>query len=152
MSDKPETKGDAPKSWGKFGRRFVVRLSYAKPEMKALMDEYDRRSQLIGAEDKAFLRECMLVGFKALCGEKSNGITAHQNKSNYEYTDGGKLRESNGSQAASDDESRRPVAEASAQEKAPESPRQPVETAPASDQPAIKASSLLGGLMQHGGG
>lgn len=56
-------KGD---SWDRWGRKVSLRFSVKRPEESQVMDEYDRRSKLIGKEDKEFLKACLLAGYAVL--------------------------------------------------------------------------------------
>lgn len=59
----PRKVGD---SWERFGRRFILRLSFKRPEEKAVMEEFDRRSALVGKPDKEFLKRCLVFGYEVL--------------------------------------------------------------------------------------
>ncbi|KAG0189380.1 hypothetical protein DFQ28_003506 [Apophysomyces sp. BC1034] len=84
-------------NWGRYGRRFLLRLSLKRPEEVAVMDEYDRRSYLLGKDDKEFLKACLIAGYKVLSGkeifyddielsdnESNNTKKEHQNRSRNE--------------------------------------------------------------------
>lgn len=46
------------KSWERYGRRFLLRLSFKRPAELAVMDEFDRRSAELGKPDKEYLKLC----------------------------------------------------------------------------------------------
>jgi len=78
---KEKTEG---KTWERFGRRFVLRLSLKREIEKSLLDEYDRRSAILGKEDKPFLRDCLIAGYQILInkGIDSVSIALSNNESN----------------------------------------------------------------------
>jgi len=123
-------------SWERFGRRFNLRLSLKRPEEKALMDEYDRRSELLGKDDKEFLKNCLVVGFRILVNEGvfNNNVALSSNESN----NTGKQQPDHTSTNVSDDA-------ASATLAASVTSPVPAEAAA----PAVPAKSVLGGLMRH---
>ena len=71
-------------TWDRFGRRFVVRLSLKRPEEKAILDEYDRRTELLGRKDMDYLKACLVVGHKILSnkGFDAQDIALSTNESN----------------------------------------------------------------------
>jgi len=123
-------------SWERFGRRFNLRLSLKRPEEKALMDEYDRRSELLGKDDKEFLKNCLVAGFRILVNEgiSNNHIALSSNESN---NTGKQQTVAASANVSSDAEPVRLTAPVSA-------PVQAEATAP-----AVPAKSVLGGLMRH---
>lgn len=130
------------KSWERFGRRFVLRLSLKRPEEAAVMGEYDRRSELLGKDDKEFLKSCLIVGYKILSAQASG--TQHLALSN---------NESNNTQKEHDgvlaNESR---VEQVSQPRAAGAVTEPsrAEAGDAQVSKAVPARAFLGGLMKHG--
>lgn len=123
-------------TWERYGRRFNIRLSLKRTEEKALMDEYDRRSELLGKDDKEFLKSCLVAGFRLLANEgvSNNHVALSSNESNNTVKQhlvhatpnaGGDA----GAAVAAVAPVAAPVVEAAA--------------------PAVPAKSVLGGLMQH---
>ena len=123
-------------TWERYGRRFNIRLSLKRADEKALMDEYDRRSELLGKDDKEFLKSCLVAGFRILSSEgvSNNHVALSSNESNNTVKQhlvhatshvGGNA----GAAVAPDVPVAVPVTEASA--------------------PVVPAKSVLGGLMQH---
>jgi hypothetical protein len=72
------------KTWERFGRRFHIRLSLKRPAEVELMDEYDRRSEILGKEDKEFLKDCLVAGFRVLTnkGNSNNHVDLSSNEIN----------------------------------------------------------------------
>lgn len=139
---------DIGKSWERFGRRFILRLSLKKPEEVAVMKEYDRRSELLGKEDKEFLKACLIAGYKVLAnkGFVSDPIALSTNESNNTQKEHAAIVPPNESHAE------KVTAVAAVQ------PAQSV-AMPATDEPPIASSNegsgvsargILGGLMKHG--
>ncbi len=130
------------KSWARYGRRFVLRLSFKRPEEVAVMDEYDRRSKLLGKDDKEFLKDCLVVGCRLLLNKdiSINTIALSTNESNNtqkEHYASVLPNESNstGSTARSGTDQ-----ETSGREK---------KTGSKSVDLAVPAKSVLGNLMKH---
>lgn len=139
---------DIGKSWERFGRRFILRLSLKKPEEVAVMNEYDRRSELLGKEDKEFLKACLIAGYKVLAnkGIAIDPIALSTNESNNTQKE----------QAASTSPN-----ESHAEKVTVVAAVTPVHSAamPATDEPPVASSNegsgvaakrILGGLMKHG--
>lgn len=61
-------------SWSRYGRRFHLRLSYKRPMEEAVMSEYDRRSLLLGKDDKEFLKMCLVVGYQVIAAQSNNAL------------------------------------------------------------------------------
>ncbi|CAJ4321039.1 Uncharacterised protein [Burkholderia pseudomallei] len=61
-------------SWSRYGRRFHLRLSYKRPMEEAVMSEYDRRSRLLGKDDKEFLKMCLVVGYQVIAAQGNNAL------------------------------------------------------------------------------
>jgi hypothetical protein len=76
-------------SWERFGRRFELRLSLKNQDEKDVMDEYDRRSLLLGKNDKEFMKSCLIAGFKILykTGNDSSSVALSNNESNNTQTE-----------------------------------------------------------------
>jgi len=123
-------------SWERFGRRFNLRLSLKRPEEKALMDEYDRRSELLGKDDKEFLKNCLVAGFRILVNEGilNNHVASYSNESNNTVK---QQTVAASAKVSSDVEPVRLAAPVSA----------PVQVEAAA--PAVPAKSVLGRLMRH---
>ena len=71
-------------TWERYGRRFVLRLSLKRPEEKAVLDEYDRRSEVLSRDDKDYLKACLIAGHKMLSnkGVDDQCIALLSNESN----------------------------------------------------------------------
>ncbi|MDR8877562.1 hypothetical protein [Burkholderia multivorans] len=61
-------------SWSRYGRRFHLRLSYKRPMEEAVMSEYDRRSHLLGKDDKEFLKMCLVVGYQVIAAQGNGAL------------------------------------------------------------------------------
>lgn len=142
------------KSWERYGRRFLLRLSFKRPAELAVMDEFDRRSAELGKPDKEYLKLCLSVGNQILSAKAlgSVSVALSNNESNNTQKDEVRLS-NNGSRTQTT-----VVEQQQAQEPEPQSvPRnaarqEPEETppAPAEQGRAPSARGLLGGLMRHG--
>lgn len=112
------------------------------------MDEYDRRSELLGKEDKEFLKACLIAGYKVLAnkGIDHDPIALSTNESNNTQKEQ--------ASSASPNKSR-------AEKVAVVTAVTPVHSAvmPATDEPPVASSNegsgvsakkILGGLMKHG--
>lgn len=139
---------DIGKSWERFGRRFILRLSLKKPEEVAVMNEYDRRSELLGKEDKEFLKACLIAGYKVLAnkGIAIDPIALSTNESNNTQ------KEQTASTSPNESHAEKVTVVAAVT---------PVHSAamPATDEPPVASSNegsgvsakrILGGLMKHG--
>ncbi|MDH0341968.1 hypothetical protein [Chromobacterium haemolyticum] len=132
------------KSWERYGRRFSLRLSLKRLEEVAIMNEYDRRSELLGKEDKEFLKSCLVAGFKVLTNKDfcSNELASLSNESNNTPKEHSVTVLPNGSReetAATVDTP--PPAPSTIAKPAPELSRQGS---------GVPAKGVLGGLMKHG--
>ena len=72
------------KSWERYGRRFLLRLSFKRPAELAVMDEFDRRSAELGKPDKEYLKLCLSVGNQILSAKAlgSVSVALSNNESN----------------------------------------------------------------------
>lgn len=130
------------KSWERFGRRFVLRLSLKRPEEAVVMDEYDRRSALLGKDDKEFLKTCLVVGYKVLVSQALNPqqLALSDNESNNTQKEQVATL-ANGSRVEHARQS-----EAAGAAAAPS----PAEADDAQASKAVPARAFLSGLMRHG--
>ncbi|MBO8305139.1 hypothetical protein [Pseudomonas aeruginosa] len=142
------------KSWERYGRRFLLRLSFKRPAELAVMDEFDRRSAELGKPDKEYLKLCLSVGNQILSAKALGSVSVALSNNESNNTQKDEVRFSN-------NESRvetTVVEQQQAQE--PEPPSVPRNAAqqereatppPAAEQGrAPSAKGLLGGLMRHG--
>ncbi|HFH3476853.1 hypothetical protein [Pseudomonas aeruginosa] len=141
------------KSWERYGRRFLLRLSFKRPAELAVMDEFDRRSAELGKPDKEYLKLCLSVGNQILSAKAlgSVSVALSNNESNNTQKDETRI---------SGNESRMETTVVGQQAQEPEPPNVPRNTAqqereatpkPAAEQGrAPSAKGLLGGLMRHG--
>ncbi|MCM3609249.1 hypothetical protein M4D49_27565 [Cupriavidus pauculus] len=130
------------KSWERFGRRFVLRLSLKRPEEAAVMGEYDRRSELLGKDDKEFLKSCLIAGYKVLTSQAFD--TQHLALSNNESNN---TQKEHGGVLANESRVEQ-VSQPSVAGAASEARR--AEAADAQVSKAVPARAFLGGLMKHG--
>ncbi|CAG9170061.1 hypothetical protein [Cupriavidus pinatubonensis] len=130
------------KSWERFGRRFVLRLSLKRPEEAVVMDEYDRRSALLGKDDKEFLKSCLVAGYKVLVSQAfdTHALALSNNESN-------NTQKEQGSVLANES-----LVEQVSQSRATGAAIEPslAEVADAQASKAVPARAFLGGLMKHG--
>lgn len=142
------------KSWERYGRRFLLRLSFKRPAELAVMDEFDRRSAELGKPDKEYLKLCLAVGNQILSAKAlgSVRVALSNNESNNTRKDEARF---------SDNESRvetTVVGRQQAQEPEPPSVsrnavQQECEATPPPATEQVRAPSakgLLGGIMRHG--
>ncbi|AFK73066.1 TPA: hypothetical protein L4623_005346 [Pseudomonas aeruginosa] len=142
------------KSWERYGRRFLLRLSFKRPAELAVMDEFDRRSAELGKPDKEYLKLCLSVGNQILSAKALGSVSVALSNNESNNTQKDEVR-------FSSNESRvetTVVEQQQAQE--PEPPSVPRNAAqqereatppPAAEQGrAPSAKGLLGGLMRHG--
>lgn len=141
------------KSWERYGRRFLLRLSFKRPAELAVMDEFDRRSAELGKPDKEYLKLCLSVGNQILSAKAlgSVSVALSNNESNNTLKDETRV---------SSNESRveTTVVEQQAQEpKPPSVPRNAAQQEREATPPPVaehgrapSAKGLLGGLMRHG--
>lgn len=133
---------DTGKSWGRYGRRFLLRLSLKRPEEVAVMDEYDRRSDLLGKDDKEFLKACLIAGYKVLSGRAlgTDPIALSANESNNTQKEQVPRLDNESGDAVPAQQPAPAAAELSRMS----------HQADGQTSKAVPAKSVLGGLMRHG--
>lgn len=131
-------------SWERYGRRFIVRLSLKQEEQRALLEEYDRRTALLGSEDKDFLVACLVAGFRVLTDRvRVMDVRAEQSIMTPDPV------------ALSANESNNTIEQQKSSVLSADShpsPSTPLQVAPVAtvpDAPSRNARHVLGGLMRH---
>ena len=129
------------KTWERYGRRFNLRLSLKRPDEVAVMNEYDRRSELLGQDDKEFLKSCLIAGFRVLSNEglPNNSVALSTNESNNNE------KQQSGSASANESNNGAGEIRPEVSQRGPSAAEFPA----AVITPAVPAKSVLGNLMQH---
>ncbi|NMX77868.1 hypothetical protein HBO23_33425 [Pseudomonas sp. WS 5532] len=151
-------------SWARYGRRFLLRLSLKRPAEKEVMDEFDRRSALLGKPDKEYLKLCLTVGNQILSAKALSSVSvalSSNESNNTQKNHEGVLPRV--SQVETPKETAQPAAEIGPVAKPSDSDEvlsvsepTPIARAPApapADEQAdlpVSAKDALGGLMRHG--
>ncbi|MCC9290088.1 hypothetical protein [Pseudomonas aeruginosa] len=142
------------KSWERYGRRYLLRLSFKRPAELADMDEFDRRSAELGKPDKEYLKLCLSVGIQILSAKASGSVSVALSNNESNNTQKDEVRFS-----SNDSRVETTVLEQQ-QGQEPEPPSVPWNAAQhereATPPPGAEqgrppsAKGLLGGLMWHG--
>lgn len=149
-------------SWARYGRRFLLRLSLKRPAEKEVMDEFDRRSALLGKPDKEYLKLCLTVGNQILSAKALSSVSvalSSNESNNTQKNHEGVLPRV--SQVETPKETAQPAAKIGSAAKPSDevlsvSEPTPIARAPApapADEQAdlpVSAKDALGGLMRHG--
>lgn len=130
-------------TWLRYGRRFgPIRLSFNRILDREFIKAYDKRCELLGIQtDNAFLRDCLLAGFKTLVNEGALMQTLAVSTNESHNTQKQHEPEVEAVNGQGDVESQ--------QEPPPSEPPESHTAETETTTPAIRANTVLKGIMSH---